>query len=303
MSDLFSRLLRLVRLLQGHQRRSVGELARLLNVNRRTIYRDLKCLEEEGFPIEQELTSYRYFLAKPQLSGDLTPEESLTLTNALSMLPQQDPVVQALRQKLQLHQELQPLQHQLRLVVLAQVVRELQDSIEKKQQIVLEGYLSAHSNSCKDRLVEPIALVSNHSILQAYEPASGITKSYKVDRIGKISYTGQPQRYRRRHQHQLADAFGLSGDREWNVTLLLNTRAAALLREEYPATEPQISPNKTNDAYPFRYNGKVQNWQGIGRFILGLPGDVVVEGPEELRGYLAGAAQQLYKQFCEESKV
>ena len=294
MSDLFSRLLRLVRLLQEPHGRTVGDLSRLLGVNRRTIYRDLERLEGEGFPVEQEIISCRYFLATQQVGDALTPEESLTLTKALSLLPQQDPVVQALRQKLQLQQELQPLQHQLRLAAMAQMVRELQEAIEQKQQIILEGYLSAHSNSCTNRLVEPIALENNHSILQAYEPASGLTKFYKIDRIGRVSYTGQAQRYRRKHKLQLTDAFGFSGEIEWEVSLLMNTRAATHLREEYYLTEPCISPNTTNPDYPFRYRGKIRNWQGIGRFVLGLPGDVVVEGPEELRGYLEGQLHSFF---------
>jgi proteasome accessory factor C len=293
MSDFFSRLLRLVRLLQEPRGRTVTELERLLEVDRRTIYRDLARLEAEGFPLEQKIENKRYFLVQVSVAAGLTPEETEVLTTALHTLPQQDPVVQALCQKLNLQLELQPLQHQLRGAGMAAMVRELQQAIDAKEQVVLEGYLSAHSNSSSDRLVEPISLEHHHSLLQAFEPASGLTKTFKVERIGRLGYTGVSQRHRRKHSQQLTDAFGLSGSQELDVQLQLNTRAATLLREEYPATEPYLSPNPNNIQYPFSFCGPVRSWQGIGRFILGLPGDVVVDRPEGLKGYLQEATEAL----------
>ncbi|MBW3545483.1 MAG: HTH domain-containing protein, partial [Bacteroidetes bacterium] len=100
MSDLFSRLLRLVRLLQEPKGRTIAELAHLLQVNRRTIYRDLEKLESEGFPVEQKIENKRYFLVQPPVPSGLTSEETELITTALHALSQQDPVVQALCQKL-----------------------------------------------------------------------------------------------------------------------------------------------------------------------------------------------------------
>lgn len=303
MSDLFSRLLRLVRILQEPKGYTIADLERLLQVNRRTIYRDLKRLEAEGFPIDQKLENCRYFLAKTADAELFTPEETALLSTALISLPQQDPLVQGMRQKLNLQQEIQPLQHQLRQAAMAAMVHELQQAIDAKEQVTLVGYSSAHSNTCTDRLVEPITLGYNHSLLQAYEPASGLTKIFKVDRIDQIRYTGNSQRHRRQHKLQLTDAFGWSGDQETEVCLQLSTRAATLFREEYPAAEPYLSHTSIKDSFPFLFKGPVRNWQGIGRIVLGLPGDVVVDGPVGFQMYLAEAAEALFKHFGEKAKV
>lgn len=303
MSDRFSRLLRLIRLLQESRGRTVAELQRLLEVDRRTVYRDLERLENEGFPVEQKWDSRRYFLAKTEATEIFSPEETALLFHALSALSQQDPLVQGMRQKLNLQDEIQPLQHQLRHAAMATIVRELQQVIDAKEQVILEEYLSAHSNTCTDRLVEPIILEYNHSLLQAYEPSSGMTKSFKVERIGRVGYTGKPQRHRRQHKQQLTDIFGWTGEQETEVSLQLTTRAATLLREEYPATEPYLSQTSVMGSFPYLFKGPVRNLQGIGRFVLGLPGDVVIDGPVEFQKFIAEAAEVLFKHFGEKAKV
>jgi predicted DNA-binding transcriptional regulator YafY len=37
----------------------------------------------------------------------------------------------------------------------------------------------------------------------------------------------------------------------------------------------------------------VQDWKGVGRFIMGLPGEVEVVEPEELREYLRERVKQM----------
>ena len=54
-----------------------------------------------------------------------------------------------------------------------------------------------------------------------------------------------------------------------------------LLREEYLLSTPFIKPGEKAGTYVF--TGTVNGWEGVGRFCLGLPGEVEVVEPEALQ--------------------
>jgi hypothetical protein len=60
------------------------------------------------------------------------------------------------------------------------------------------------------------------------------------------------------------------------VTLELTLRAYLLLREEYPLALPYLE--KEEDHYVF--HGPVANYEGVGRFTLGLIDEIRIRNPE-----------------------
>ena len=78
------------------------------------------------------------------------------------------------------------------------------------------------------------------------------------------------------------DLFGLTGGSWIEVQLELSKFAHHLLVEEFPLSRHQIRTVKGR----LIYEGRVRSFKGIGRFVLGLPGEVRVIGPEGLVEYV-----------------
>jgi len=83
------------------------------------------------------------------------------------------------------------------------------------------------------------------------------------------------------------DFFGFTSESSFLVKLQLTKRAYRLLIEEFPEVQPYTSHEPYLDSdKPFRLICDVRSPIGIGRFILGLPGEILVESPAELKEYL-----------------
>jgi len=87
---------------------------------------------------------------------------------------------------------------------------------------------------------------------------------------------------------QKPDPFGMNGKLHCKVTLRLKRRAARLLVGEYPEcgfTHPKSREPREQDA-DFTINIAVIGFEGVGRFVLGLPEEATAEGPTEFAHYL-----------------
>jgi hypothetical protein len=94
--------------------------------------------------------------------------------------------------------------------------------------------------------------------------------------------------YEELHRKNQSDIFGFSGDSNAWITLHLSLRAYLLLREEYPLSIPFTE--RTDDGYHF--HGPVSNFDGIGRFVLGLMDEVRIKGPEVFKTFIEKKLQQ-----------
>ena len=68
------------------------------------------------------------------------------------------------------------------------------------------------------------------------------------------------------------------------MSLILGQLSANLLREEVPRAATGLEPY---DDHRYRLQLDVCSYVGIGRFVLGLYDDILVEGDDGLRQYLA----------------
>ncbi|HUN02407.1 MAG TPA: hypothetical protein PLS00_06090, partial [Niabella sp.] len=79
------------------------------------------------------------------------------------------------------------------------------------------------------------------------------------------------------------DAFGMSAEAPAaTVKLQLNLKACNLLQEEHPQAKQYITANGKD----YTLNIPVADYHGIGRFVLGLPGDVQVITPVAFKRFL-----------------
>ncbi|ADB41974.1 helix-turn-helix transcriptional regulator [Spirosoma linguale] len=283
-----TRTLKLIRLLKQRPGKTLSQLAQLLECSHRHARRFMESLEEAGFIIDSEgKRPPRFYLYEDERrqQADFTEEEAQLLQEALSSISGINPLLAPLRQKIYQHSTLLPLANGLIDQHQSQVVARLAEAIRDRRQVWLLRYHSINSNSISDRLVEPYSFSENYTILTAYEPESETTKTFKTQRIEDVSLLDSPQE--NPPSEVLTDPFGWPGEQK-EVSLRLTYQAYHLLREEYPATRPELTHIADDAPFSYTYTGDVRSWIGLGRFVLGLPGEIKVDGPEEFREYLRG---------------
>lgn len=287
-----TRTLKLVRLLKQRPGKTLNQLAQILECSPRHARRFMDALTEAGFIIDCEgKRPPRFFLYEDERRqlADFTEEEAQLLRQALAALPDTLPLLAPLRQKIYQHSTLFPLadtlvdQHQ------SLVVAQLAEAVRQRQQVRLLRYYSANSNTIDDRLVEPYGFSENYTQLTAYEPVSDTVKTFKTQRIEDVTLLDTPQS--KPPSEVLTDPFDWPGI-PVRVSLRLTLMAHRLLVEERPLTQPDIRHNPADEAFPYIYTGEVRSWIGIGRFVLGLPGQVIIEEPDEFRDYVRGRVSE-----------
>jgi predicted DNA-binding transcriptional regulator YafY len=280
------RIFRLIRLLSRKPFLSSRQLAQRLEISLRSVQRYLELLREVGYTIEKNEHG-QYFIVDPVKTNALFGvEENLLLKDLLDRAYPDHPLTESILKKLYIHSELLPLSQSLFKIQAARIIEKLSTAIREQKQVLLKNYHSVNSNTLRNRQVEPIDFSENFSLLSAYEPASGKVKDFKVERIGEVEIlydlpaTGKAA--------GLPDLFSMRGEKEFSVKLLLSGRAYRLLLEEYPLSKSMITKTDEtlNDNKNYLFEGKMQQVEGIGRFVLGLCDEVEVIESEELKEYL-----------------
>lgn len=285
-SGKLHRLFRLVNLLASRKNGfMLSELIDATNSSRRTVYRDLKILEETGFDL-QKTKNGRFFLSRSsEVSENLTfsKDEAELIRQALTSLPPESAAI--IQGKISAHSETEK---HLKFAVNAQrakVFSKLSQAIREHKQVVLIDYHSNASASVSNRLVEPFGFHDQSSLLIAYELRSGQVKQYKIDRITDVKIEDVAWQYPEKHLAERQDAFGMlvKGDGV-DVRLVLDEVSANLWKEE--RGEAGLSVLSQIGQGQFRLEGKFSSCVAIGRFVMGLPDHIRVEGNEALRQYL-----------------
>lgn len=264
-----------------------AHLAERLELSTRSVYRYLLTLEEAGFDLVR--VEGRYQLNGQddhQFMSQVTASEVGLLIELVSSLPEQHPQRYALLSKLGRGAEGQ-VEEGAWLVTAASEARNisrLQEAMQEQRQVVLKKYHSLHRGELRDRRVEPIALSASHSYLHGFDLEDGRTKLFKISRIAEISILQLPATHRAEYEIYEPDLFGIAGPEVHETEVQLSVRAKSLLVEEFPAAEEWIQTDPEHQAPVFR--GPVKGWEGIGRFLLGLPGEWRIVRPQTFRQYM-----------------
>lgn len=280
------RLMRLFQIIavlkSGHW--TIQQLAERFDTSQRTIYRYIHLLEEVDFLIEKDFHN-RYFIITSEDDPTQTVfsiEETRLIKKLIQGGTEDNPLKNTLLKKLALNSELDSMPRLFVKARLSKIVDDLSIAIRNKHQVVLRNYHSANSNEIRDRIVEPIHFGDNYQSIMALDTNDKICKHFKLDRIGEVNQLGKKFEFESLHQNKDTDIFGFSGDGQIWVQLRLNMRAYLLMREEYPLSMPFLQ--KENGHYIF--NGPVTNFEGIGRFVLGLIDELKIVGPDTFKAFV-----------------
>lgn len=166
----------------------------------------------------------------------------------------------------------------------ARVVQRLNEAIRQNRRARLLRYQSTNSGTVRDRDVEPLAFSEDYATLNAVEVESGQLRTYKTRRIQDVCLLDQPCTLGK--PDEVLDAFGMTGPDWLPVELRLTMRAYRLLVEEHPGSRAFVAPEPSAPEWPYRFRGLVRDFAGVGRFVLGLPTEIEVVGPDEFRRFL-----------------
>ena len=216
------------------------------------------------------------------------------LRQSLAGVVSSHPLLVSIRQKLFLSSTLLPLADGLVDMHQSQLIERLAQALRDGRQVQLIRYQSANSNTIADRVVEPLSFTDDFATLDAYEPATSKVKTFKTRRIEDVVILDSPMTYQA--PGAALDLFGWSGE-PIVVRLVLSNRAYRLLIEDYPLAKPYTAGRKDDSEFPYAFEVPVRDWRGIGRFVLGLPGEVRVEEPDTFREYLRERIREFKKFF------
>lgn len=284
------RLFQIIAVLKaGHW--TIRQLAERFDTSERTIYRYINLLEEVDFLIEKDFDN-RYFIITSEddpSQSQFSLEEMRLMKKLIQSGTDDNPLKNILLKKLSLNSELDSMPRLFLKARLGKIVDQLADSIRNKQQVVLKNYHSAHSNEIRDRLVEPIHFGDNYQSIMALDTADKVCKQFKLDRIGEVMGFDKPFAFESLHKKKQTDIFGFTGDANTWVTLELTLRAYLLLREEYPLALPFLSKEEGH----YVFHGPVANFEGVGRFTLGLIDEIRIKSPETFISFLKNKIPKL----------
>ncbi|HET8861459.1 helix-turn-helix transcriptional regulator [Marivirga sp.] len=279
----FLKLLRLISLLSSGRKYTVKKLAAFLEVTSRSVYRAFDTLEEAGFLLDKDFED-QYFLhenLESRLHPKFSPEELEYIRQWAGAL-KEHPTMNSILLKLFQDSELPAVKEILMKARLQQLAEKCKHALEDNNQVLIKNYHSAESGEIKDRLLEIIEIKPDYRSLLGFEIESKQSKIFKLERMADVIILKTKTQHHSHYQKPLVDLFGMSGDHERWIELHLSMRAYHLMREEFPATVDYL--HHENDNYFF--HGPIRANEGIGRFILGLPGEIKKVKDDKLLNYM-----------------
>jgi predicted DNA-binding transcriptional regulator YafY len=243
-------------------------------------------LTELGFDLDKDIFG-RYEL-KGSMMGDtpaLTVEElefmkKLLLTQSASKV-----LAKSILDKLSLHGQLTEVPEAVAGSRLSLMIERILQAKESGKQLKLKGYLSASSQTVKDRLVEPIKLSEDFAFLQAFEPESGENKVFLLQRMSDVKILESNIAHQAQHVYSRPDVFGFipSDEPQDLIELELNLRAYLILSQEYPSSLRHVK--RINDQ-KWSFEAPVYSFKAPVRFVMGLAEDVKITGSEAFKAYV-----------------
>ena len=277
------RVLRLMKMMTGNNNYTVEEMAERLGISYRSVYRYIETFKESGFVVQRKDGGIyklgkesRYFKEISQLIH-FTDEEAHIVNQLIEGLDNTNMLKQNLRKKLTSVYNCTSMADSVVEGKNATNINGLIDAITEKKQIVLKDYASSHTSIIRDRLVEPFGFTTNYVQVWCYEPESKLNKLFNTARIGAVEIIATDWQFEKEHHEGYIDIFRITGYEQHNVQLELGVRSHNLLIEEYPLATRDL---KQIDDTHWLLDTMVCDYMGIGRFAMGVLGDIRILTPE-----------------------
>lgn len=287
--DKLERELHLLLLLAENHRYTVNELCDKVGISRRNLYYYLEFFRDCGFKVQKHGAYHTIDRSSPFFSHlvsriSFTEEEAVLLRRMLDKAEHGNALIAGLKRKLENFYDFDILADEQLREHAVRSIGVLYDAIKLRRQVVLRGYASPHSQTVRDRFVEPFLLMNNNNEARCYEPSSGMNKTFKISRMQGVEMLETEWEHEDKHRQMFTDVFMFSGEALLPVDITLGPLSYNILREEYPQAMPHVVPDGGGR---HRLRLDVCSYAGIGRFVLGLYDDIRVLGGDGFRRYLS----------------
>lgn len=293
----FQKMLEVLLLLDCKYGRTIAELSERFEISQRTVYRYLDTFKQVGFVIEN--TNGYFKIDKENATVQeishllhFSEEEAFILSKAIHSIEDTDELKSKLVKKLYSLYDFDRVIHAISKKEESENIYTLLQAIKQQKQVVLESYKSGNSRNIRDRIVEPIDFTINYTGVWCYDVEDGVNKVFKTSRIKSVQLLDSFFYHKPKHQKGIIDIFRMQSFEPVAVVLELSLVAYNLIIEEYPLSEKYISKISDN---LYRLECEVGNFIGVGRFILGLPGEIKIIESEALKIYVMEKHQLLKK--------
>lgn len=284
----FQKMLEVLLLLDCQYGRTIAELSERFEVSQRTVYRYLDTFKNVGFVIENNNGYFKIDKRNATVQDishllHFSEEEAFILSKAIHTIDDADELKNKLVKKLYSLYDFDRVIHAISKKEESENIYSLLQAIKQQKQVVLQSYKSGNSKNIRDRIVEPIDFTINYTGVWCYDIEDGINKVFKTSRIKNVVLLEQVWKYKPKHKKGIIDIFRMQSFEPVTVSLDLSLVAYNLIIEEYPLSEKYITKITDN---LYRLECEVGNFIGVGRFILGLPGEVSILEPIALTNHI-----------------
>lgn len=272
-----------MKMMSGNTNYTIDELAELLGISYRSIYRYIDTFKESGFVVEK-LHSNVYKLGKmPKSYVDLkrliyfSEEEAYIINSLINSLDNTNALKMNLLKKLSAVYSSTNIANYTYNKESALSIESLGEAIKGRKKVILKNYESGNSHMVSDRLVEPFEFTTNMIDVWCYDLEKKENKVFKISRIGEVRVLEEEWSEEEAHRKSITDCFRMSGFEQTPVKLEMGIMAKNLLLEEYPLAEKDLK--KEGDRWILET--MVSDMAGVGRFVIGLAHDIkVIDSPE-----------------------
>lgn len=281
------RVFKLFSLLKKAPAKSARNIALMIDLTERTVYRYIDLINEIGFDVHKDKNNKYSIKYDDEGANEYFSIEEAQLIKELLLSSAKNSVLkEGIIKKLFVKSEIEIEVNHMINANNGKMVSQINEAIKQQKQVVLQKYYSANSNNISNRIIEPIQFTYNYQMLCAYEIASQQNKFFSVERMSAILPTDKSFEYKAFHRFEKPDAFGFAniGNKKIKVDLMLNLRAYVILKEEYPMVIPFIKQDNKNKTY--RLELEVNDPKPITRFVLGLLDEINILGSEEFLAHL-----------------
>ena len=284
------RVLKLIQLLTGNVNLTIDDLAERLDTSPRTIYRYVDTLNEAGFLIVKtdnnvyKLSKETKFLKQITQMMFITDEEAKLVDEAINCITDDNLVKRNLRYKLAQIYNCGSLAKSTVMKNRVGIVHAITDAIAAKRQMVFRDYASAHSDTIRDRHVEPFEFCQNYIQVWCYDLEDHRNKIFTTSRIRSAEETADEWLFEKEHKSGYTDIFHISSHEQHYARFEMGILAYDILMEEYPAAEKVVTKIGYNR---WLFQDNVCSYAGVGRFVIGLASDIKVLGSPDFKKYIA----------------
>jgi len=280
-------ILKMLARLSGKYRISYQKLTSEFDISLRTLYRYLQDIENAGFLLDRRDGSCNLVQDSSKFVHSLfhfNEDDVQMLLQMLDKLDVQDKEKEKLLKKLDILYDIRKL-NQLPSST-SEVIAQLKEAISMKRTVKFYNYRSSNGNVVQDREVEPFRFISEYEGIWCLDHKDKCCKQFKLHRIERVEILTMSYVYEHLHNLPFEDLFHMSGKAVLDTIYLeMSMTAANLLKEEFPESKKDLTQIK-GLSNTFSLQVPVADYRGVGRFVLGLPGEIKVLGSDAFMEFI-----------------